>query len=211
MVRLRLDLFVAPLLRVSVLNLFPFPPSPLFPTLLLAAIAYIPMIAEAIRSVRNERKLRQGGAFEPAGDVYGAMQVIYPACFAAMIAEFWVRGGVVDAVTAIGGSVFGAAKVLKYWAIGSLGDRWTFRVLVPPGSQRVVRGPYAFIRHPNYVAVVGELLGMALLAHAPLTGAASLVLFGALLRIRIRVEEGALGLRPSTAGEHPERVRGRQG
>lgn len=179
--------------------------------LVLAAIAYGPMIVEAIRSARNERKLRDAGAIEPPGDVYQSMQVIYPACFAAMIAECWMRGGGVDALTAIGGSVFGAAKALKYWAIGSLGERWTFRVLVPPGSDRVVGGPYAFMRHPNYLAVVGEFVGMALLARAPLTGAASLLLFGALLRIRIHVEEGALGLRSSTAAEHPERVRGRQG
>ena len=49
---------------------------------------------------------------------------------------------------------------------------WTFRVLVPPGSARTLRGPYRLLRHPNYVAVVGELAGFALLARAPRLGAA---------------------------------------
>ena len=66
--------------------------------------------------------------------------------------------------------VFALAKGLKYWAIATLGDRWTFRVLVPPRSTRVAAGPYRFLRHPNYVGVAGELAGMALMAQAPIAG-----------------------------------------
>ena len=51
------------------------------------------------------------------------------------------------------------------------------------------------MRHPNYVAVVGELVGFALLGQAPIAGVVALVAFGALLRARVRVEERALGLR----------------
>jgi methyltransferase len=84
---------------------------------------------------------------------------------------------------------------LKYWAIATLGPRWTFRVLVPPGSSRTVSGPYRWLRHPNYAAVAGEIAGMGLMARAPLAGIASFVLFGLLMRARIHVEERALGLR----------------
>jgi methyltransferase len=90
-----------------------------------------------------------------------------------------------------------AAKLLKFWAIASLGDRWTFRVLIVP-EPLVATGPYAFVRHPNYIAVIGELLGFALLVGAPVAGAVSLVGFGALLRRRIAVEERALGHPPCT-------------
>jgi isoprenylcysteine carboxyl methyltransferase (ICMT) family protein YpbQ len=51
------------------------------------------------------------------------------------------------------------------------------------------------MRHPNYLGVMGELVGMALMAHAPIAGSASTVVFGALIAARIRVEERALGLR----------------
>jgi methyltransferase len=162
---------------------------------LLLGLAYIPMIGEALRSAANERRLREAGAVEPTGDVYAVMQVVYPACFASMIAEHWIRGRDPDALTVAGAVVFVAAKGLKYWAIASLGSRWTFRVLVPPGSSRIVAGPYRFIRHPNYVGVAGEIVGMMLLAGAPVAGIASLVLFGGLMVARIRVEERALGLR----------------
>jgi len=162
---------------------------------LLFLLVFAPMIAEARRSNRNDRELRSAGAIEPDGDVYAIMQLAYPLCFLAMIAEAWLRHPEFDGSALAGGLVFLAAKALKYWAIGTLGPRWTFRVLVPPGSQRVVSGPYAFLRHPNYVAVAGELIGVALMAQAAVTGPVALLLFGTLMLLRIRVEERALGLR----------------
>ena len=162
---------------------------------MLAILAYVPMLGEAMLSRSNEPRLREAGAFEPHGDVYPAMQVVYPACFAAMIVESWVRRRGFSGAAAAGLAVFAAGKLVKYWAIVTLGGRWTFRVLVPPGSSRVLAGPYRFMRHPNYLGVLGELGGFALLAGAHWTGAASVVAFAALLRARIRVEERALGLR----------------
>jgi methyltransferase len=173
----------------------------------LLAVAFVPMLLEALRSAANERALRAAGAVEPAGDVYARMQVAYPFCFLAMVVEGamviegamvmerWTRGAGADATAFAGGLVFISAKALKYWAIATLGTRWTFRVLVPPGSTRTLGGPYRWLRHPNYVAVVGELAGFALLARAPVAGALSLAAFGALLVARVRVEERALGLR----------------
>ena len=162
---------------------------------ILLALAFVPMLFEARRSAVNERRLRSAGAIEPAGDVYSAMQLVYPAGFLAMVLENWLRGGSSGVAVMVGGLVFVGAKALKYWAIATLGDRWTFRVLVPPGSQRTLGGPYRVLRHPNYVGVAGELLGFALLARAPVAGTLACAAFGALLVARIRVEERALGLR----------------
>ena len=101
-------------------------------------------------------------------------ELAYPLCFVAMAIEGAVMGPA-SARSAGGGlAVFGLAKALKIWAISALGVRWTFRVLVLPGEPLVARGPYGFIRHPNYVAVLGELAGMALIVWAPVTGLLSL-------------------------------------
>lgn len=151
------------------------------------------MLVETALSRSNERRLRRAGAVEPPGDVYRAMAVVYPASFVAMGAEGAISGPPPGVVWAAGLLVFAGAKALKYWAIASLGRRWTFRVLVVPGAPLVMRGPYAFIRHPNYAGVMGELAGMALLVGAPLAGALSLAAFALLLRRRITVEERALG------------------
>jgi methyltransferase len=161
---------------------------------ILLVLAFVPMLLEARRSAANERALR-ARAVEPADDVYALMRVAYPLCFLVMVVEAWARGAGLGWTALAGGLVFISAKALKYWAIVTLGERWTFRVLVPVGSVRTLRGPYRFLRHPNYVAVVGELAGFALLARAPVAGALSLAAFGALLVARVRVEERALGLR----------------
>jgi methyltransferase len=160
---------------------------------IVALVAFVPMIAEARRSRRHERILRALGAIEPSDDVYRVMQVAYPACFVAIAGEALVRDVPLGRSFAAGAVVFAAAKALKYWAIATLGSRWTFRVLVPPGQPLVSAGPYRLLRHPNYLGVAGELVGAALMAHAPIAGAASFLVFGTLMLARIRVEERALG------------------
>ena len=91
-----------------------------------------------------------------------------------------------------GAAVFVAAKALKWWAILSLGPFWTFRVIVVPGARLVAAGPYRWLRHPNYVGVIGELAGVALMTGAPLSGVAGFVTFGWLVLRRISVEERAI-------------------
>ena len=164
--------------------------------LIVAALAFVPMVLEARVSRRHERLLRARGAVEPPGDVYGAMQVAYPASFAVIALEALLRGvppGRGDLVA--GALAFGAAKALKYWAIATLGERWTFRVLVLPGEPLVTSGPYRWLRHPNYVGVAAEIVSCAVIGAAPLAGAAAVAGFGAMMLARIRVEERALHLR----------------
>ena len=160
--------------------------------LFLVTIAFAPMAIEARVSARHATTLRRLGAREPSGDVYAAMQVAYPACFLAMVLESWLRGAVVNGAFGTGLVLFLAAKGLKYWAIATLGERWTFRVLVPPGSSRIVEGPYRWVRHPNYMGVAGELAGMALMAQSPVAGVLSVLGFGGLMLARVRIEERAL-------------------
>jgi methyltransferase len=163
--------------------------------LALLFVALVPMFFEARVAARHDRALRSAGAVEPSDDVFRLMQVAYPACFVAMVAEAWARESAVNLVFAGGVVVFALAKGLKYWAIATLGPRWSFRVLVPPRTSRITAGPYRFMRHPNYAAVAGELAGMALMAQAPIAGIASIVGFGLLMIARIRVEERELGMR----------------
>src|SRR5688572_21351143 len=162
---------------------------------LLAALVFVPMLLEAWLARRNEQALLAQGAREPSDDVFAVMRVVYPLCFISMIAEGWLRGRGSAAAVITGMSVFAAAKLLKYWAVAALGPRWSFRVLVPPNSSLVTSGPYRYLQHPNYVAVVGELVAVALMAGAPLTGLLAVVVFGLVLIARVRTENRALGIR----------------
>jgi methyltransferase len=157
-----------------------------------ALVVFLPMVVEAAVSARHDRALRARGAVEPPGDVYRTMQLAYPAAFLALIAEGAWRGADADTLAVSGAAVFLVAKALKYWAIASLGTRWTFRVLVPPGSPRIARGPYRWIAHPNYIAVALELTGVAIAMHARASGPVAVALFSLLMVKRVQVEEKAL-------------------
>jgi methyltransferase len=170
---------------------------------LLSLLVFVPMIVEARRAARHERVLRQAGGVEPRGDVYPLMRVAYPAAFLAMIAESAVDTPTTAVVRGAGACVFVLAKALKWWAIGTLGTCWTFRVIVVPGRRLVRTGPYRYLRHPNYVAVVAELVGVALLTVARVSGPVMTLLFVALIMRRVVVENRAL------AAAHPGSSTGR--
>ena len=155
--------------------------------------ALLIMGGEAVLSSFNERQLRTRGAVEPEGDVIGLMRWAYPGAFIAMGIEGALTGPAPPNVLMGGLALFGVAKALKVWSISSLGPRWSYRVLVVPGEPLVVSGPYRFISHPNYLAVVGEIVSVAAIVWAPVTGALSAIGFGWLMMARIRVEDRALG------------------
>ena len=85
-----------------------------------------------------------------------------------------------------------AAQGLRWWCIATLGHQWNTRVIVVPGAPRVTGGPYRWIPHPNYVAVVAEGIALPLMQSAWLTALAFTVLNAALLRTRVRIENSAL-------------------
>jgi methyltransferase len=87
---------------------------------------------------------------------------------------------------------------LRYWCIVTLGQQWNTRVIVVPGAGRVTGGPYRFLPHPNYVAVVVEGVALPLVYTAWITALVFTVVNAVLLvGVRIPVEERALkALRP---------------
>jgi methyltransferase len=159
---------------------------------ILAWIVFFPMCVEAFRATRNERAQFARGGVEPRGDVYAWMRLAYPGVFAAMLVECAIRGVPNDGWLVAGLTIFTAGKALKWWAIATLGPRWTFRVVVVPGDPLIRSGPYRFVRHPNYAGVCLELVGAAVMTHAYVSGPLGVVLFGTLVLMRISVENRAL-------------------
>jgi methyltransferase len=112
------------------------------------------------------------------------------------------------------------AMALRYWAIATLGRRWTTRVLVVPGLPVVTGGPYRWLRHPNYLAVMIEVAALPLVHSAWLTAVVWSAANALVLRARIRSEEAALrrdsdydramaGRRALVPSPEPEAVRER--
>jgi methyltransferase len=84
------------------------------------------------------------------------------------------------------------AQALRYWAIATLGKRWNVRVIVVPGLPAVNDGPYRFLRHPNYLAVILEGFAVPLMHSAYWTAIGFSLVNAYLLRRRILCEEDAL-------------------
>ncbi|HYO66133.1 MAG TPA: isoprenylcysteine carboxyl methyltransferase family protein [Archangium sp.] len=151
-------------------------------------------LVELVLSKRNAARAFARGGVETGQRHYRVMVVLHSLFLVACGAE--VVGLSRPFPGALGFGALGVALVaqaLRYWAIASLGDRWNTRIIVVPGLEPVTRGPYRFLRHPNYVAVVLELAAVPLIHGAWVT--ALVFSFGnaLLLRVRIRAEEEALG------------------
>jgi methyltransferase len=94
---------------------------------------------------------------------------------------------------ALGGTL--GAQALRYWSVVSLGSRWNTRIIVFPGMPPISRGPYRFMRHPNYLAVIVEIACVPLIHGCWLTAAVFSIGNAMLLWVRIRAEEAAMGPR----------------
>ncbi|WP_037985707.1 isoprenylcysteine carboxyl methyltransferase family protein [Thalassobacillus devorans] len=87
---------------------------------------------------------------------------------------------------------FSILQLFRAWCILSLGKYWNTRVIIVPGHQLIAKGPYRFIKHPNYWVVLLELIILPLLFQAYITAVLFPILHLLLMKIRIPVEEKAL-------------------
>lgn len=161
------------------------------PYLLLLALVAAERIAELVTARRNAVRSLALGAREYGRGHYPAMVALHTALLAGCALEAPYR----PFLPALGWTALGlavAAQGLRWWCVATLGPRWNTRVLVVPGLPLVAGGPYRWLRHPNYVAVVTEGLALPLVHSAWLTATAFTVLNALLLRVRITCEDRAL-------------------
>lgn len=160
--------------------------------LLLAAIV-VERLAELAITQRNRAWALSQGGLEVGRDHYRWMVAVHTAFLLACPAEVWLLDRPFDprlGIPMLG--LLGLSMALRYWAVATLGKRWTTRVICVPGLPVITGGPYRFVRHPNYVAVVIEILALPLVHGAWITAALFSVANLLVLRTRIRVEEAAL-------------------
>ena len=160
---------------------------------LVLGLVALQRLAELVWSRRNERRLRQAGALEAGRSHYPLLVGLHAGWLAAMlvliphetIPDPWLL------------AAYAGVQGLRLWTMASLGRFWTTRILTLPEAPLVRRGPYRWVRHPNYLVVIAEiaLLPLALGAVwiALIFSAANLIL----LFVRIRAEDAALAPRRS--------------
>ncbi|PTL81423.1 isoprenylcysteine carboxyl methyltransferase family protein [Vitiosangium sp. GDMCC 1.1324] len=151
-------------------------------------------LVELVLSKRNAARAFARGGVETGQGHYRVMVVFHSLFLVACAAEVLVLERAFPGASGFAAlGVALVAQALRYWAIASLGDRWNTRIIVVPDLTPVTRGPYRFLRHPNYVAVVLELAAVPLIHGAWVTAVVFTLGNALLLRVRIRAEEEALG------------------
>jgi methyltransferase len=150
-------------------------------------------VAELVVSLRNARWSFERGGVESGKGHYPFMVVLHTGFLAGCLVEAIVADR--PFIPALGWTMLAVVLVaqgLRWWCITVLGHQWNTRVIVVPGLSLVAAGPYRWIRHPNYVAVVAEGIALPLVHTAWITAVLFLLLNIPLLTVRIRAEEAAL-------------------
>jgi methyltransferase len=149
-------------------------------------------LLELALSRRNERLLRARGAVERGRGHYPLIVALHVLWLLSTLIEGLLRAPGLPAYWPIPLALFLLVQPLRYWAIFSLGQHWNTRILVVPGARLVRRGPYRYIKHPNYVVVGVEILTFPLIFGAWITALVFSILNAALLYVRIKEENRAL-------------------
>jgi methyltransferase len=147
-------------------------------------------LSELVIAHSNTKHLLALGAKEVAPEHYWLIVIVH----ASWLAGLWWLGPSLP-VNLFWLTVFVVLQMLRIWILVSLGRRWTTRIVVLPGAPLVKSGPYRFLSHPNYAVVVGEIAVLPLAFGLYAFALVFTCLNAAVLTIRIRAENSAIGSR----------------
>lgn len=143
-------------------------------------------LAELALARRNTARLLAQGGLEHGAAHYPLIVALHAAWLAGL---WWLAIGTPPALGLL--ALFAIVEAARAWVLVTLGRRWTTRIIVVPGEQRVRKGPYRFLAHPNYAVVVAEILLLPLAFGLVSYAIAFSVLNGVLLAVRIPAETAA--------------------
>ncbi|WP_100371647.1 isoprenylcysteine carboxyl methyltransferase family protein [Bacillus sp. FJAT-45037] len=152
----------------------------------------IQRIVEVIIANQNASWIKKQGGYEVGRDHYKYIVSLHAFFFIALLLEISVFKASVPSWSLIPLILFLVAQIGRVWALSSLGRFWNTRIMVLPGAKVVAKGPYRFMRHPNYVIVALELIALPFIFQAYWTALIFSVLNVIILRVRIKEEERAL-------------------
>ena len=149
-------------------------------------------LAELVHAHRNTRRLLAEGAVEIGADHYPLIVLLHLGWLGGL--WVWLADGLIqfNAAAAIG---YLLVQLLRVWVMASLGRYWTTRILVPREAPLVERGPYRFLKHPNYIVVAAEIALLPLALGAWPIAVIFSLLNAAVIAWRIHIEETSLALR----------------
>jgi methyltransferase len=147
--------------------------------------------AEELYSAHNTRKLLAEGGHEEGRDYYPVVAITHLAWIAAIFFLIPPDAPIVWPLLAL----YLILQVARYWIIGTLGPYWTHRIITLEKAPVVRKGPYSWVRHPNYMVTIAETLLLPMVFGAPALGAIMAAVWSAVLYYKIVLEDAALAKR----------------
>lgn len=141
---------------------------------------------------RNERLMKVKGAVEFGQEHYGYMVGLHVAFLLSFLLEVLLLSKQISPLWPVLFSLFIGAQIMRVWAITTLGQFWNTKIIILPNADVVKKGPYKFLRHPNYLVVSLEIIAIPLLFQAYITAFIFTILNAWMLSVRIPSEERAL-------------------
>jgi methyltransferase len=139
-------------------------------------------------SNRNTKRLVAQGAREHARGHYPLIVALHTSW---LVALWWLAP--LRPIDGFWLALFVLIELARLWVFASLGPRWTTRIIILPKAPLVRRGPYRWLNHPNYAVVVAEIAALPLVFGLWPIALVFTLLNAAILTIRIREENRALG------------------
>ena len=141
----------------------------------------------------NEIAMRKQGAIEVGAGHYKWIVLLHILFFLSLVLEVWTMGSESGSGWQVFLIIFAIAQILRIWALASLGRFWNTKILILPGAEKVKKGPYRWLPHPNYIVVALEIAALPLIFGAWRTALIFSILNALLLLlVRIPAEEKAL-------------------
>ncbi len=156
------------------------------------SIVALQRISELILSNKNEHYLKSQDAVEYDREGYKYIVIMHNLFFVSLILEFIFVKRELSQFWHILLIIFICTQILRYWAIFTLGKRWNTKILVLPNSDLIQSGPYKYLKHPNYTAVIIEIAVIPLLFSCYYTAIIFSILNLIVLKRRVRIEEESL-------------------
>lgn len=149
-------------------------------------------ISELFIAKRNEKWMLSQGAYEAGTRHYPFIVALHTLFFISLIAEVTMMEKTLSSNWPIWLALFLVTQLGRVWTLRSLGPFWNTKIIVLPGAKVVKRGPYRWVRHPNYIIVTLEFIVIPLLFQAYYTAIIFTLLNAWMLSVRIAAEEQAL-------------------
>ena len=158
----------------------------------LLCLIVIQRLIELMIAKRNERQLINQGAMEFGAAHYPWIVLLHTCFLTVLTLEVVTLHRELSSLWILWLTLFVLTQMGRMWVIQTLGSHWNTKIIVLPNSKVIVKGPYKYVKHPNYVIVATEILVISLLFNAFITAIVFSLLNAWMMRIRIPLEEQAL-------------------